>query len=365
MAQIERIPTRRCGRGRRPAPSVPLTGLGALAAGVFLPRIELGAQTGPGARRIIDVHHHFTSPGWRAALSDANMLPGVRKTWTPAKSIEAMDKAGVTVALISTGQAGWRLGKMADAETLRLTRDANEYGAKMVADYKGRFGLLAALPLPDVDATLKEIAYALDVLKAGRVRHHDELEQQVSGRTGLRAGPRRAQPPQDHRLFAPDRSGVLRWADPESRPEHDRVRDRHDAEHHEAWWSAAPRPELPTSSSSSPMRAARCRFSSSASSAGRRRTTSPLRPSRTPSCTTCGGFITTARSPPTPSPWARWKQVVGMSQIVFGADYPYSTLVDHATALPKLGVFNAQEMRMLDPRECGAYRPQVRRKLDF
>src|SRR5450631_2311931 len=94
-----------------------LTGLGALAAGVFLPRIELDAQGGAGARRIIDVHHHFTSPGWRAALSAENMLPGVRKNWTPATSIEAMDKAGVTVALISTGQAGWRLGAMADAET--------------------------------------------------------------------------------------------------------------------------------------------------------------------------------------------------------------------------------------------------------
>src|SRR4029453_2988562 len=42
----------------------------------------------------------------------------------------------------------------------------NENGAKMVSDHKGRFALLAVLPLPDVDASLREIEYAFDTLKA-------------------------------------------------------------------------------------------------------------------------------------------------------------------------------------------------------
>ena len=54
-------------------------------------------------------------------------------------------------------------------QAIALSRDMNEYGARLVSDHKGRFGLFAMLPLPDVDASLKEIDYAFDTLHADGV----------------------------------------------------------------------------------------------------------------------------------------------------------------------------------------------------
>ena len=48
----------------------------------------------------------------------------------------------------------------------RLVRINNDYNAQVVRDHPTRFGMFAALPLPDVEGSLKEIAYVYDTLKA-------------------------------------------------------------------------------------------------------------------------------------------------------------------------------------------------------
>ena len=92
---------------------------------------------------------------------------GQTSAWTPAVSLEAMDKHGVATAMLSPVQ---RLvsDSMSDRSdrARSLTRQSNEYGAQVVKDHPGRFGLFAALPLPDQDGSLREIEYSFDVLKA-------------------------------------------------------------------------------------------------------------------------------------------------------------------------------------------------------
>lgn len=115
----------------------------------------------------IDVHHHFAPPAWVTEVKGRPLLQVANTTWTPEKSIDDMDRGGVAAAIVSVTNPGLWFGDQ--AVTRRLARACNDYGAKLVADHPARFGLFAAMPLPDVDGTLAEIAYAYDTLKADGV----------------------------------------------------------------------------------------------------------------------------------------------------------------------------------------------------
>jgi len=140
-----------------------LTGIAALGATVLLPRGESEAQMATTQSQRIDVHHHHTPPPYVAAITARN-IPGPVRDWTPEKSIADMDKAGVATAITSITTPAMRF--LDDAGARKLARECNEYSAKLVADSQGRFGMFAAMPMPYVDATLHEIAYSLDTLKA-------------------------------------------------------------------------------------------------------------------------------------------------------------------------------------------------------
>jgi predicted TIM-barrel fold metal-dependent hydrolase len=137
-----------------------------LAASVGTRRLVAFGQP-PAGVRPIDVHHHFAPPAWVTEVRGRPLLQPANTTWTPEKSIDDMDRAGVAGAVVSITNPGLWFGDA--AATRRLARACNEYGAKLVQDHPTRFGLFAAMPLPDVDATLQEIAYAYDTLKADGV----------------------------------------------------------------------------------------------------------------------------------------------------------------------------------------------------
>lgn len=153
-----------------------LTGLAALGAGAMLPASRSSGQP-PATTRVIDCHHHFVSPAFLKVLTAkeghkvqgfTSFFPlGLWKDYSPAKDIETMDRDGVATSLISCTAPGVWFGDPDEARG--LARELNEYGAKMASDYKGRYGLLAVLPIPRVDESLKEIEYAFDTLQAAGV----------------------------------------------------------------------------------------------------------------------------------------------------------------------------------------------------
>lgn len=121
-------------------------------------------------RRIIDTHHHiypprYVGPYLDRLLADASALPASAYTsWTPESALEAMERAGIATSIVSITSPGIWFGDGKD-NALTRARVCNEFGAEMMEKYPGRFGMFAALPLPDAEGSLREIEYALDKLK--------------------------------------------------------------------------------------------------------------------------------------------------------------------------------------------------------
>src|SRR5450432_991663 len=69
-------------------------GTAAFAAGALLPLQKLAAQVAVKNAPQIDFHHHFGPPQWKSFLASKNVLHPSWKDWTPARSIEELDRAG-------------------------------------------------------------------------------------------------------------------------------------------------------------------------------------------------------------------------------------------------------------------------------
>jgi predicted TIM-barrel fold metal-dependent hydrolase len=116
----------------------------------------------------IDVHAHYLPEAYRSALQAAGHdrpdgFPQIPE-WSAGEHVAMMDRLGIATSLLSISSPGVFFG---DASAARdLAREVNEVGRRAVVDHPGRFGLLASLPLPDVDAALAEIAHGCDRLHA-------------------------------------------------------------------------------------------------------------------------------------------------------------------------------------------------------
>jgi predicted TIM-barrel fold metal-dependent hydrolase len=157
-------PRRRLSRERASAPArgAPVF---AAAAGTSVP--AAGARSGQSTANAtkphrIDVHHHVAPPKYIEEMRALLQPPTLN--WTPEKSLADMDEAGVATSILSITTPGVWIGDHAQGR--RVARECNEYSARLAADHPGRFGLFAALPLPDIEGSLREIEHGLDTLKA-------------------------------------------------------------------------------------------------------------------------------------------------------------------------------------------------------
>lgn len=121
----------------------------------------------PPALTRIDVHHHVVPEFYVEALARVGVTGGggasLPVDWTADRALEVMDRHGIATAIASISAPGVHFGDPASAQ--QLARRCNEFVAELADRYPGRFGGFAVLPLPDVNASLKELEYALDTLR--------------------------------------------------------------------------------------------------------------------------------------------------------------------------------------------------------
>ena len=137
----------------------------AMAATAVAPKLSAHAapKAAPAPKRFrIDIHHHPYFPDYMAAFGPGRFWLPLMKNWSPQASLDQMDQAGVETSILSIALPGVQFGT--PEQTARIARLCNDEMTKLSHDTPHRFGVFAALPLPDMDLALKEVAYALDTL---------------------------------------------------------------------------------------------------------------------------------------------------------------------------------------------------------
>jgi 6-methylsalicylate decarboxylase len=119
----------------------------------------------PGGPGRIDLHCHAIVPRIAALMREHGA--GFRLPWSMDETLQVMADNEIELGVLSNPIPGDFFDSAARA--IRFCQDANDAVADLVRDHPGRFGLLAGLPMPYVDAALEHTAYVLDELGADGV----------------------------------------------------------------------------------------------------------------------------------------------------------------------------------------------------
>lgn len=124
-------------------------------------------------KKCIDFHAHPVTDSFRLAMKDLGIDPLEEDgfplpKWSVEEQLSFMDEAGIDYTVLSAPVPHIYNGAAAKAR--KAARQINEEVARIVARYPDRFGFAGLVPLPDIEGTLEETAYVLDVLGASGVK---------------------------------------------------------------------------------------------------------------------------------------------------------------------------------------------------
>lgn len=123
------------------------------------------------AAQVVDVHSHIIPNAYtdflrahHAELQETFPLP----KWDVDSHLAFMAEMGIDCSVLSLPAPQPYFGD--SAESAAKVRELNEQAAKVRDEHPGKFLFLATLPLPDVQAAVKEAEYAFEVLHADGIK---------------------------------------------------------------------------------------------------------------------------------------------------------------------------------------------------
>ena len=117
------------------------------------------------AQGVIDVHSHIITPEFVSSLEKEGRLMDEGfplPKYDVENHLKWMDEAGVQTSVLTLAAP--------QPSSAEVIRQANETAARIKKEHPGRYLFCAALPLPDVNAAIREAIYALDTLKADGIK---------------------------------------------------------------------------------------------------------------------------------------------------------------------------------------------------
>ena len=128
------------------------------------------------AQGVIDVHSHIITPEFVSALENEGRLLDEGfpiPKYDVMAHLRWMDEAGVNTSVLTLAAP--------QPTSALVVRKTNEAAARIKREHPGRFIFCAALPLPDVDAAIREVKYALDTLNADGIKLATNVQGQYLG----------------------------------------------------------------------------------------------------------------------------------------------------------------------------------------